>query len=67
MKLCTVMVYIILMPEPKTEQVHVRVSPNDKNAIDREATRLGLSVSAYFLFLHRQHVNQHGENTDRRP
>jgi hypothetical protein len=42
----------------KTEQVHVRVDPADKAAMEREAERLGLSLSAYLLFLHRRHVER---------
>lgn len=51
----------------KTEQVHLRVGPEDKRDIEAEARRLGLSVSSYLLYLHRRHMEERNRVPSPRP
>gem|GEM_PF-3631913 len=45
----------------KTEQIHIRVTAEDKAAIEREAESLGMTVSTYLLFLHRMRLLEQQE------
>jgi len=44
--------------EIKTERIEMRVSPEDKASMLREAESLNLTLSAYLLFLHANHIKK---------
>lgn len=37
----------------KLNDIHFRVTDEDKKEIKREASKLGLSISAYLMYLHK--------------
>jgi antitoxin component of RelBE/YafQ-DinJ toxin-antitoxin module len=41
----------------KTDRINIRVSPEIKGEIEKAAGRMGLSVSAYLIMLHKMQKN----------